>query len=228
MGKSNLDQSRIEHPSFATIAINRVSIGGGGIHLFDSPFKHYRAVSLEIAPAYISRSLHEDRVFGSGKAAHIRVYLSEVQFSNMVFNAGMNCGTPCTVDALAGERIPQPPLENLKKTWEGEVRKDFQDVADAAKEAEKQVDALLAKDRVTKADIKTLKDVISGLAQDLRENLPWLEKQFEKTMEKVVTSAKGEIQAHLAQAIQNSGLESLKKGMPLIGFDGKTEEGGGR
>lgn len=224
MGKSNLNDERTEHPSFAVININRVQIGGGSLRLFDSPFKHYNAITLEISPAALIRNLHGDTIMPTGEVAHIRVMMSEIQFANLVLNANVHGGTPCTVDSIAGKQLPQPPKSDLKKLWASEVKRDFKDVAEAAEKAEKDVDALLAKDRVTKTDLKALKDVIFGMAQDIRENLPWMEEQFEKTMEKVVATAKGEIDAHVANTVKKVGLDTIKAQAPALGFDGDPAE----
>jgi len=219
VGKSNLDEEQVEHPSFAVVNISRVQIGGGALRLFDSPFKHYHAIALEINPALLVRKLHGDRIMQTGGVPHIRVHMSEVQFANLVLNAGNHGGTPCTVESIGTKKIPQPPEANLKKLWAKEVKRDFKDVAEAAEKVEKDVEALLAKDRVTKADLKALKDTIFSMAQDIRENLPWMQERFEEAMEKTVATAKGEIEAHLANTIKQAGLTALQGGSPPLGLE---------
>lgn len=220
MGKSNLDSETIEHPSFAVININRASIGGGHKKLFDSPFKHYHVITLEISPARLVRNLHGDNIFHAGNAPHISVAMSQVQFSEMVLNAGMHGGTPCTVEWLNGKRMPEPPARDIKKLWANEVKKDFKDVADAADAAEKAVNDLLEKDRITKADVKALKDIIYTMAQDIRDNMPWMQERFQDAMEKTVAEAKGEINAHAQHIIKTTGLQAIAGGMlPALELD---------
>lgn len=223
MGESNLNEKQIEHPSFAVINISRVQIGGGHKNLFDSPFKHYHAITLEISPAVLIRKLHGDMIMPTGGLPHISVAMSEVQFANLVLNANLHGGTPCTVEHIGGKRVPEPPKANLKKLWADEVKADFKDVADAVHKAEKGVDALLAKDRVTKADLKALQETIRVMAADVRSNLPWMQERFEETMEKTVAAAKGEIEAHLAHTIKQAGLSSLKGAdVPRLEIEGEA------
>lgn len=143
---------------------------------------------------------------------YIRICMSETQLAGLLLQANVHGGTPCTVDRIGTKEIPEPPVANLKKLWASEVKRDFKDVAEAVEKAEKDVDALLAKDRITKADVKALKDVIYGMAQDIRSNLPWMQERFEETMEKTVAVAKGEIEAHVSNTIKTAGLTALQAG----------------
>lgn len=211
MGESNLNEEHFEHPSYAVININRAQIGGGSKRLFDSPFKHYNVITLSISPAKCIRKLHGDNIFPTGEVPHIEVAMSEVQFANLMLNANMHGGTPCTVETIKGKRVGEPPANNLKKLWATEVKRDFRDVAEGAMKVEKEIDDLLSKDRVTKADLKKIKDTISMVAQDIRENLPWMQQRFEEAMEKTVSVAKAEIDAHLANTVKRHGLQHLQK-----------------
>lgn len=219
MGKSNLEEERFEHPSYAVINIGRAQIGGGSKRLFDSPFQHYNIITLEISEAALVRKLHGDNIFKTGRVPYISVAMSEIQFANLVLNANLHGGTACTVEYIDGKKIPEPPAANMKKLWAKEVKKDFKDVAEAAEKVEKDLDALLAKDRVTKADLKALKDTVFTMAQDIRENLPWMQQRFQEAMDKTVAAARGEIEAHLENTIKKAGLTSLQAGRPPIGLE---------
>jgi len=222
MGKN---EERIEHLSYAVIHINRVQIGGGSKRLFMSPFKHYHAITLEIQPAALIRDFHGDRASPTDAVPHINVMMSEIQFANLVLNANIHGGTPCTVEQIGGKDVPEPPKRDLRKLWADEVKRDFKGLAEAAENVEKDVNALLAKDRVTKADLKSIKDVLFKLAQDIRENVPWMQERFQETMEETVAAAKGEIEAHLANTIHKAGLDSLKEkgALPRIEMEGGKE-----
>ncbi len=211
MGKSNLKEEIHKHPSFGTITIGRSQIGGGGMPLFNSPFKHHHAVSLEISPAVLHRHLHNDTIHGEGRSPHIRVYMSENQFAQLVLNAHQASGTPCTITEIGGKHVAEPPESGFKKLWAKEVKRDFKDVAEAAGEAKKKVDALLKQTRITKGDVKEIQGILSTLAQDLRANLPWLQEQFQEAMERTVAVAKAEVEAHVSSIIQRKGLEALQK-----------------
>lgn len=225
MGKSNLDEERFEHPSYAVINIGRAQIGGGSKRLFDSPFQHHNIITLEISEATLVRKLHGDSIFKTSRVPYIRVAMSEIQFANLVLNANLHGGTPCTVDYIDGKKIPEPPASNMKKLWAKEVKRDFKDVAEAAEKVEKDLDALLAKDRVTKADLKALKDTVFTMAQDIRENLPWMQERFQEAMEKTVATAKGEIEAHLANTIKQAGLTALQGESAPLGLEmGESSE----
>lgn len=218
MGKSQAQHGEtVTHPSFGVVNIGHASIGGGHKRLFDSPFKHYHVVTLEISPAQMTRNLHGDSIMPSGRVPFISIAMSEAQFSKMILNAGHASGTPCTVEYVNGERVEDPPPSNMKKLWANEVKAGFKDIADAADAAEKSVSELLAKDRITKGDVKALKDIIYTLAQDLRSNLPWMQERFQEAMEKTVVDAKGEINAHVTALIKETGLKALQGGaLPVL------------
>ncbi len=219
MGKSNLEEEQVEHPSFAIVNISRIQIGNGSIRLFDSPFKHHHAIALEINPAMLLRKLHGDRIMSNGRVSHIRILMSEIQFANLMLNTNLHSGTPCTVEQIEGKRIPEPPERNIKKLWAKEVKRDFKDVADQVGTVEKEAEALLSKDRVTKAELKALRDKITALALDIRENLPWMQERFEEAMEGTVAAARGEIEAHVSNTIKAAGLEALKGGSATLGLE---------
>jgi hypothetical protein len=225
VGKSQAQHGEtISHPSFGVININRASIGGGHKRLFDSPFKHYHVVTLEISPGQMTRNLHGDSIMPSGRVPYISIAMSEVQFSELILNAGRAAGTPCTIEYVNGERVEDPPPANIKKLWANEVKAGFKDIADAADAAEKSVNELLAKDRITKGDVKALKDIIYILAQDLRSNMPWMQERFQEAMEKTVADAKGEVNAHITAIIKQTGLKALQGGaLPALEFS--EEEG---
>jgi hypothetical protein len=212
------DANRTEHPSFGVITINRVEIGGRAKTLFDSPFQHHHVISIEISPACHIRNLHGDTIMPSGRLPHVKVSMSEVQFSQMMLNAGRFGGTPCTIDELEGKPVPPPPQAGMKQLWSGEIKKEFQELGANAERAENGVEALLGKDRVTKADLKAVRDLIRKMAQDIRENIPWMQERFQEAMEKTVASAKGEINAHLTSTIDKAGLSALK-GKDAIGIE---------
>ena len=214
MGKSNLGEERFEHPSYAVINIGRAQIGGGHKSLFDSPFKHYHIITLEITPAEVVRNLCSDYIMPLGRVPHIRVAMSEIQFAQLVLNANLHSGTPCTVEEIDGRRVPEPPAKNMKKLWAKDVKRGFKDIADAAEKAKNDVDALLKKDRITKGDVKAIHETLYTLSQDLKENMPWMQERFQEAMDKTVATAKGEIEAHLANKINQAGLTAIK-GQPL-------------
>jgi hypothetical protein len=211
---SELFKEKQEHPSFGVIGISRVSSGPPGYTLFDSPFLHQHFIDITISRAYKCRTdLHSDYI--GTEAELIRVSLSEVQFANMITSPNMGVGTPCTIGRFNGKGVAPSPSSGTRKTFEKEANQEFVELADTASQLQKLTEMTAPK----AADRKRMRDLSAKVHMTLRSNLEFFQEQFHKTMEKAVSAARAEIQAHVAHVVQKAGLEAIKKGDEPLRLD---------
>ena len=201
MDKTSKDET---DPSFGVVRISRVT---GQRRLFDSPFDHQHFLTLSISRAYRTRDdLHNTKVYPKGEL--IEVSMSEVQFANLITSLNMGQGTPCTISHLEGKIIKEPAPDQTRQTFAHEAREHFTDMAAMAKELEaltnKKASELKAEQR------ERMKFLALKIHQALTCDMDFFHEQFVETMEKAVSAAKAEIQAHVLNVVQQTGLTALK------------------
>ncbi len=203
------DQAREkeEHPSFGVITISKTSAAPPGKKLFDSPFRHHHYVSIEISRASKQRTdLHSDYI--GEEESLIKIAMSEVQFANMITTPNLAVGTPCTIGRFGGKIVEDPPADAMRQTFTKEANKEFEDLA---KDAESLVE-LLDMSKPKAADRKKMRDLAGQMSRALTGNLEFFQERFHEVMEKTVSVAKAEIQAHAAYVVQKAGIQALKGG----------------
>ncbi len=213
------DDIRTEHESFGTIRLSRCS---GQHQLFGSAVDHHSFITLTICEAtHIRSNLHYDRI-SAGKEL-IEVALSQVQLSEMLFNMNAGEGTPCTLMRRVVDNkyvsMKPPPATTKQEAYEEEFKKELKDLCGHMKELVAAARSLEAKPTATKGDRKELTAKAEKALQDLECNMPFIIKMFNEKVEKVVTEAKGEIEAYAGHIVQQTGLKALAEGhgMPQQG-----------
>ncbi len=203
-----------EHPSFGLITISKTSAGPPGQKLFDSPFRHHHYVSIEISRASKRRTdLHDD--FISEEESLIKIALSEAQFATMITTPNMAVGTPCTIGRFGGKIVEDPPADATRRTFAKEANEEFEDLA---KDAEALVEMMEVRNPKA-ADRKAMRDLAGKLSRALTGNLEFFQTRFHEVMEKTVTAAKAEIQAHVADVVQKAGIKALKDGAAPLNLE---------
>lgn len=184
-----------EHPAFGCVAISRVSGGTG--NLFMSNVKHDHFVALRVMRAKMARSHYQDQHYAQDPI--VEVNMSMVQFAELM--AGMNTGSgvPCTISRIEKKGVPGINLENTNRRFAKEVDDRFKELA-------KQIDTITnsTREALTAAKVPVSKQgaILSPLAkleQDLRSNIPFMQKQFAETMEGIVSEAKSVIESYATE-----------------------------
>jgi hypothetical protein len=203
------DHKKVEHASFGLVSLSRVSAGGRGLALFDSPLRHHHFVRLRISEAYKVRNLNRDTVHDAGIL--FEADMSEVQFANFITSANTGPGTPCTLAYVMGKRIAECPPTHTRETFEGEVKRDLEELRATLDGLVALVAEVSAKPRLTGEDKGRLREAAEKAQMAVHSNIPFIHKQFTEAMDKTVSQARAEIQAHVAQVIQRAGVEGLIK-----------------
>ena len=208
-----------EHESYGMIGISHITCSGGQ-SLFGSSIKHDRMIRLTIKRADIERSLHQDWYHGNGSI--VAIDLSAAQFAQFITTPNVGDGIPCTIRYVEGKRMEDPPYLGQNEIFSQELQDKFiKAMEDSDELVASARDLLESKGAMKVADKKKLLGKIHMLVQHVKSNMPWLHKQFTRSMDKTVHAAKAEIEEFYTSACMKLGKNALKEGnkpkTPMIG-----------
>jgi hypothetical protein len=200
---------RHEHPSYGMLSIGR-SMSTHATRLFGSSLKsHHGTIRLTVSPGYMQHELNHDWYHATA-ATLFEIELSAAQFAEAI--TSINSGsTPCTIRINNGKDIEDPPdleteVERVKNRFSNDLKDMIQVMKERRREIEKLTDKLGAK---AKQQLKIELDV---MIQQLTSNAPYVLEQFDAATEKVVTSAKTEIESFAMHVLHAAGLEAIAEG----------------
>ena len=208
-----MDGTKEKHESYGLIGISRVSGGPG--NLFGSSIKHHNFITLRIKRAESNRDLH--RNWYNGYENLIEVDMSNTQFAEMITTMNMGDGVPCTITHVGYNTMAPPPDIQQREIFEEEFKEDMQKVGNKISSAIKKAEALLdVKGNVKKANRNEIIALLNSISQDINSNMPFVQTQFNKAMDKTVLEAKGEVEAFVTNKVVSLGIEALRDQLPQI------------
>lgn len=198
------------HESYGMIGFSRI-YGGGKRRLFGSSLRdHGSSMILRIHTAHRKHGLSEDRAFADDTL--IEIELSSAQFATLLTTLNVGDGVPCTLKRFNGKKLEDPPDEEIEVD---RIRNGFVDrlsrfrryVGDHRRRAE----ALHKQGKATKGVIKEFVSILEQIEQEVDSNMPFVLDQFQEATERVVTTAKAEVEAFVTGVVERTGLEELKR-----------------
>lgn len=200
------------HESFGTITITRSQ--GNFDNLFGSNIDTNHAVHLTISRAERRHEHAHDWIHGREQL--VSVYLSPLQFAEFLTSLGNGEGTPCTLDYVGGEKMERPPeTEATARKVVREFVEKTEDISDFAKGANQLVKDILAKgQKMKKGDREELQAIMTKMTRLVSDSAPFLIKQAEEHIGKMVSEAKATITQHanVLGVEAGAGLKSLSMG----------------
>ena len=194
------------HESYGMISISHVQ--GCSSPLFGSSIKHDRTIQLRINKGAVKRDLHQERY--SADENIIEVELSAAQFATFITTPNVGSGVPCTIRRVEGKQMEYPDYKGHNEVFQEELREDVRETMLQANELAKEARGILSKKGALKvADRDELLNSINSLTQHINSNMPFLHRQFAKSMEKTVTAAKSEIEQFYTSTIMKMGKKAL-------------------
>lgn len=198
------DQSRsFAHPAFGQIGASRVQ---GDTVLHGTDFIHHNFIKINITRSELNRDLSRDWHFPREEL--IEVWISEAQWATFVSTLNHGTGIPCTLVNVGREQMPELPrreqtnvvdeeLTALLKDMEATMTAAYEDIAGEIGRAlpVKKRDAILNK--------------IHAVRRKLGDSLPFMSKQFRKSMDRTIEHAKIEVEAHMHATVQRAGMAHL-------------------
>jgi hypothetical protein len=203
MRKSFIDTEPEKHESYGLVSLSRVTCTPP-MALFGSSIRHSNLINLKIHKGKKYRDFQNDHYMDDGLLCE--VYLSPTQFAEAITSFNVGCGVPCTLNHVIGDkfdeqarRFRQPcPEVNIRQLANQELKSEMSELKETVDRLSKDAKEILnQKGALKKADKdKLLKDLMF-LAQEIGSNIPFVHECFNKSVNKTVTEAKGEIDATL-------------------------------
>ena len=183
------------HPSYGVIVVSRAT--GDFNNLFQSSVGGNTGMILEICEAEVSDSgLGEDHIHPRKEL--IEIHLSPLQWAEMISSVSLGGGTPCTIHRLHGKMIEEPPKEEaLAHRNARQYEEELDDLAAFSRRAENLVGDILAKGGKMKAtDRNALREIFRKLTRTVTDSGPFMVKQTEEALNRMVQEAKATITDH--------------------------------
>ena len=185
------------HESYGMINFTRSQ--GTHQNLFGSSILHREIMIMEISTAVRHRTLGQDLILT--EQLILRAMMSSKQFTDMITGAQQGSGTPITLKFVLGDRKNRenPPRPRQREDAQEEMSRHIQDV-------------LGRLDRMTES-ARTQKDrrELQGIAQSLRNTLPFLQEEFVRQMDRTVQEATAEIETFLTERERATGIQALRE-----------------
>lgn len=208
------DEVTYEHPSYGMISFNRVTNSGQQV-LFGSPInRHYSSVRLRIHQGRRRHHLKHDRFSAAEMAPFVDVEMSAAQFAEAITNMNAGDGVPCTIRSVNGRMVEDPPLTPLEvEKIRQSFAEDMKDLGNMLARSIERADELLKKKSLTKQDKEEIIAELRLASSHFASNKKFAVDSFQEATEKIVTSAKVEIEATFQTMIRNAGINALTEGM---------------
>jgi hypothetical protein len=204
-----------KHPSYGMLSISRVS--GPKTSLFGSLITHSNTIVLRISTASERRN-HNNTWYHTDNNI-VEIEMSPTQFSEVITNINTQ-GVPVTIRKVQGEVIEPCPYVNMKELFEKEFQSDIRKVLSNTLKLMKQVeDKLLATGTLKKADRVEMAELLYHIEQDIRANMPFVQEQFNKQVDKATLQAKSELEAFFTSKIYSLGSKKLVEELEKKGFN---------
>lgn len=214
-GGSPIEGSTVErHPAFGMISLCRTTCSPTSV-LFGSAVKHGNYISLTIKEAERHASNSHDFYFGRKEL--IRVIISGTQLGDMLTSMNAGDGVPCTIQRFNGEG--RPPIEEfftVQDEAQAQMAQQLDQLFEKSKVLLDKARGIVEKGSPKKAEKEELLSLLTQLNHGIGSNLRFAGKCFDEKVEKMMTQAKGEVEAFISNRIHSAGLDALVNNKPLL------------
>lgn len=210
-----MTEKRDKHPSYAMIGVSRCFGGaaaGESHRFFGSPLKHHdHFISITVCEAEREHSLSADHYFAGKEILDLKMTAS--QFADMITSMNIGDGVPCTLIRVMGELKPEPPheepfeVERVQAGYEANIK----GLVDEAAAMEREVEDILARPTLRKADRKRVKEILGKYKRHLTDSAPFALKQFREASSRVADVAKREVYEYVSAVARETGIGRLKE-----------------
>lgn len=196
------------HPSYGMLSIGR-SMSTHAKRLFGSSLQsHHGTIHITVSPGYMQHHLNHDWYHSRAQTV-FEIELSAAQFAEAI--TSINSGsTPCTIRFNNGYIEDPPDLETEVERVKNRFGDDLKDMIKVMKERRAEIEKLT--DKLGEKAKQKLKIELDVMIQQLTSNTPYVLEQFDKATEKVVTSAKTEIESFAMHVLHAAGIEAIAEG----------------
>lgn len=206
------DGKKETHESYGMVRAHRQT--GKFDNLFGSSIQsHHTAIALEIVEAEVTHDLAHDWYYGSRIVTE--VVMSPSQFAELITNMNTS-GVPCTIKYRHTEgfkKIEDPPSKHVEaeKVKIG-FKEDLEALVKTIKSSIAEANELMeGRKTPRKSDWNKLIGMLNRVQMEVESNMPFIVDSFNEATEKIVTTAKTEIDAFVTNVAQVTGIKALKE-----------------
>lgn len=210
------EEVKESHESFGLVGFYRSQ---GSRRLFGSHIENHASfITMRVHRAARRHGLSRDW-YGTdgGRLPIVEVCMSAAQFAQAITSMNMGEGVPCTIESVEGISMEEVPAEVVAENVK--IRAGFEEkiggVVQLLAEAHKEMDGVVeSKSTISKGRARDMVAILGKALQEMRSNAPFVVSSFQESAEKVVTSAKAEIEAFTALALRRAGMEHMRLQAP--------------
>lgn len=195
------------HESYGLIGFNRVS-SSKNENFFGSSVRCNHFIELHVRRATRRRNLNSYWYHDEEELIELR--LSPNQFAELLTTMNVGSGVPCTLQYVGGQRMADCPSVDQRAMFEDEFTED---VANSIKEAEGLLgeikEVFAAKTAIGQKDRAEIVKKLDQMVMHIKNNIPFVQSQFNEAMDKTVVEAKSEVEAFVNNKIHSLGLAAL-------------------
>ena len=205
-----------QHPSYGMIRFARSSIGGSGTALFGSSIMHNNVIRLSISKGMMEREGNEDWFLARTDINDmiVEVEMSYTQFAEAITSLNIGEGIPVTITKVNGTFVEPCPYSDRQKVMRREVDEATRDLVRQLEKRSEEIEKLLDEKRVlSREDRRNIVSTLKNVRQELKSNIPYLQKLFAEQMDKTVTEAKVEFETYLQNKMNSIALAAISEQM---------------
>jgi len=207
-------EKEFKHESFAMMSFTRVQSNKGEV-MHGSNIKHSTFIRMDLKHSSMRRGLNHDWYYGDKLIASVE--MSQNQFAELITSMNMGDGIPVTLKRTERDgQMEDPKFQVVTDLHEDEMKDMTSRVAENGDELLEKMKNLFSGSTVKKADRNELIKDLEAVLRDIQANMPYVEDCFRETMDKVVTDAKGTIEAFYQHRVVEAGLEALSDGTKTV------------
>lgn len=208
-----MEETTIVHPSYAMASFSRVHSGAPNkFFASDVDCQSWIELSIKKACEHYRNGEKYPSAHFSGHGEYIRVAFTPSQFAELLTTLNVGDGSPCTIKRLDNKCVEDIP-DNFSPNsldYQKQLYKDsMEEFNGQVKESANEVNELLKKKTLSKADKEKIKNVFSYISTQINSNMPYFFDVFKETTDKIVNQAKSEIDATLQHCIVDAGVKAL-------------------
>lgn len=197
---------RETHPAFGIATIHRSSNTPGSV-LFQSDLRHSETIHLAVHRTDRTRDLAHDWTHPG--AVLLEVELSLAQWGALISSQGIGGGVPVTIRTTETEwNVPGLPYQPRIAESIAEVRGEARKFVEKANETLADLNAAIAGGRI--GEIKKAAHAHALSIEHLESNSQFYVKSMADAVEKVVSNARADIEAHVLGAQRLVGSASIE------------------
>lgn len=185
-------------------------------HCLEGSIMHNNVIRLSISKGMMEREGNEDW-FLAGTDINdmiVEVEMSYTQFAEAITSLNIGEGIPVTITKVNGTFVEPCPYSDRQKVMRREVDEATRDLVRQLEKRSEEIEKLLDEKRVlSREDRRNIVSTLKNVRQELKSNIPYLQKLFAEQMDKTVTEAKGEFETYLQNKMNSIAFAAISEQM---------------